>query len=83
MMREAKARIASWQKRIKSIRPQQEPGMIIVICTWLFSKFDSDVRRDVLNAAGRDGTSKDGDGLPNGSQRVMIDFEYMKDMVNS
>ena len=28
--------------------------MMIVICTLLFSKLDSDVRKDVLNAAGRD-----------------------------
>ena len=81
MRREAKARIAIWQKRTKSMRAQQEPGMMIVICTLLFSKFDSDVRRDVLTAAGRDGTSKDADGLANGTQRVMIDFEYMKNIV--
>ena len=33
MMREAKARIAIWQNRTKSLRAQQEPGMMIVICT--------------------------------------------------
>ena len=74
MMREAKARIAMLQKRTKSLRAQQEPGMMIVICTLLLSKFDSEVRKDVLNAAGRDATSKDVDpGLQNGTQRVMID----------
>ena len=55
---------------------------MIVICTLLFSKFDSKVRKDVLNAAGRDSTSKDVDSGPqNGTQRVMIDFEYMKSIV--
>ena len=82
MMREAKARIAIWQKRTKSLRAQQEPGMMIVICALLFSKFDSDVRKDVLNAAGRDSTSKDADsGLQNGTPRAMIEFEYMKSIV--
>ena len=81
MMREAKARIAIWQKRTKSLRAQQEPGMMIVICTFLFSKFDSDVRKDVLNAAGRDASSVDDKSVPNGTQRVMIDFEYMKSIV--
>ena len=82
MMREAKARIAVWQKRTKSLRAQQEPGMMIVICTLLFSKFDSDVRKDVLNAAGRDASSKDPvTHLHNGAPRVMIDFEYMKSIV--
>ena len=82
MMREAKARIHIWQKRTKAIKSEQEPGMMIVICTILFSKFDVDVRKDVLNAAGRDSTSKDRvTGLPNGPQRVMIDFEYMKGIV--
>ena len=48
---------------------------MIVICTLLFSKFDSDVRKDVLNAAGRDST------VLNGTEKVMTDFEYMKNMV--
>ena len=48
---------------------------MIVICTLLFSKLDSDVRKDVLNAAGRDST------VPNGTEKVMTDFEYMKNMV--
>ena len=81
MMREAKARIVIRQKRTKSLREDQEPGMMIVICTLLFSKFDSDARKDVLNAAGRDATSKDSGGLQNRTQRVMIDFEYMKSVV--
>jgi hypothetical protein len=77
MMREAKARIAVWQKRTKSLRAKQEPGMMIVICTLLFSKFDNDVRKDVLNAAGRDASSIDPETkLLNGTERVMIDFEY-------
>ena len=80
-MREAKARIDVWQKRTKSLRSVREPGMMIVICTLLFSKSDSDVRKDVLNASGRDAASKDAGGLPNGTQRVMIDFEYMKSIV--
>ena len=63
MMREARARMAIWQKRTKSMRAQQEPGMMIVICTLLFSKFDSDVRKDVLNAAGRDATSTESGDL--------------------
>ena len=51
--------------------------MMIVICTLLFSKFDIDVGKDVLNAAGRHSVSRDRQtGLPNGPQRVMIDFEY-------
>ena len=55
---------------------------MIVTCTLLFSKFDVDVRKDVLNAAGRDGVSKDRlTGLPNGPQRAMIDLEYMKSIV--
>ena len=77
-MCEAKASIAIWQKRTKSLRSEQEPGMMIVICTLMFSKFDTEVRKDVLNAAGRDGTSKDAGGLPNGPQRVTVDLEYMK-----
>ncbi len=82
MMREAKARIAVWQKRTKSLRAKQEPGMMIVICTLLFSKFDNDVRKDVRNAAGRDASSTDPETkLQNGTQRVMIDFEYMKSIV--
>ena len=81
MMREAKARIAIWQKRTKSLRSEQEPGMMIVICTLLFSKFDSEVRKDVFNAEGRDASSKDAGGVPNGTQPVMIDFEYMKSIV--
>ena len=59
MMREAKARIHIWQKRTKAIKSEQEPGIMIVICTILFSKFDVDVRKDILNAAGLDSTSKD------------------------
>ena len=66
MMREAKARIAIWQKRTKAIKSEQEPGMMIVICTLLFSKFDTEVRKDVLKAAGRDSTSKDAGGPPTG-----------------
>ena len=82
MMREAKARIHIWQKRTKAIKSEQEAGMMIVICTILFSKFDVDARKDVLNAAGRDSVSKNRQtGLPNGPQRVMIDFEYMKSIV--
>ena len=81
MMREANARIAIWQKRTKSLRAQQELGIIIVICTLLFSKFDSEVRKDVLNAAGRDASSVDDKSVPNGTQRVMVDFEYMKSIV--
>ena len=49
--------------------------MMIVICTLLFSKFDSEVRKDVLNAAGRDASSVDAQRVPNGTQRVMVDFE--------
>ena len=70
-----KARIAIWQKRTKSSRSQQEPGMMIDFCTLLFSKFDSEVRKDILNAAGRDTSAKDAGGLQNGTQRVMVDFE--------
>ena len=81
MMREATARIAIRQKRTKAIKSEQEPGMMTVICTLLFSKFDTDVRKDVTNAAGRDATSKDAGGLPNGPQRVMVDFEYMTSIV--
>ena len=81
MMRKAKARLAIWQKRTKAIKSEQEPGMMNVICTLLFSKFATEVRKDVLNAAGRDGASKDAGGLPNGTQRVMVDFEYMKSVV--
>ena len=44
-------------------------------------EFDSDVGKDVFNAAGRDAVSKDSGGLPDGTQRVMIDFEYMKSIV--
>ena len=55
--------------------------MMIVIRTLLFSKFDSEVRKDVLNAAGRDASSVDERSVPNGTQRVMIDFEYMKSIV--
>ena len=41
-MREAKARIITkWQKRTKTAKHEQEPGMIIFICTLLFFKFDS------------------------------------------
>ena len=80
-MRGAKARIAIWQKRTKAIKSEQEPGMMIVICTLLFSKFDTGVRKDVLNAARRDRTSKDAGGLLNGPQRVIVDFEYMKGIV--
>ena len=54
---------------------------MIVICTMLFSKFDSEVRKDVLNASGRDSVSKDREGHTNGPQRVMVDFEYMKGIV--
>ena len=45
MMREAKARITIWQKRTKTIKSEQEPGMMIIICTLLFSKFDPEVRK--------------------------------------
>ena len=62
MMREAKARIG--QKRTKAIKSEQEPDMMTVICTLLFLKFDTDVRKDVLNATGGDSTSKDASGLP-------------------
>ena len=56
--------------------------MMIVICTLLFSKILIDVRKDVLNAAGRDSVSKDRQtGFPNGPQRVMIDFNYMTSIV--
>ena len=48
---------------------------MIVICTLLFSKFDSEVRKYVLNAAGRDST------ITNGTDKVMTDFEYMKNIV--
>ena len=82
MMREAKACIAVW-KRTKAIKTIQEPGMMTLICTLLFSKFDTDVKKDVLNAAGRDITSKDDQGLPNGTRRVLVDFEYMKCMVET
>ena len=47
-----------WQKRTKVIKSMQEPGMIIVICALLFSKLDPEMRKDVLNAAGRDNDSK-------------------------
>ena len=50
MMCEAKARIAIWQKRTKSLRSEQDPGMMIVICTLLFSRFDSEVGKDAFNA---------------------------------
>ena len=66
MMREAKARISVWQKRTEAIKTVQEPGMMIVICTLLYFEFDTDARKDVLNAAGRNTTSKDDQGLPNG-----------------
>ena len=52
MMREAKARIAVCQKRTKAIKTRQDPGMIICICTLLFSKFDPQARKDILNAVG-------------------------------
>ena len=81
MMQEAKARIVIWQKRTKSLREDQEPGMMIGICTLLFSKFDSKKRKDVLKPAGRDASSKDSGGFQNRTQRVMIDFEYMKSVV--
>ena len=52
---------------------EQEPGMMIVTCTLLSSKFDTEVRKEVLNAAGRDATSKDAETrLPNGPQRAMV-----------
>ena len=83
MMREAKARATIWQKRTKAIKVTQEPGMMIVTCTLLFSKFDFDARKDVLSAAGRDNSSRDEDDRPDGPGRVLVDVEYTKTMVET
>ena len=49
--------------------------MMIVICIVLFSKFDSDVRKDVFSSTGRDHKE--------GPTKVLVQFEYMRHMVEN
>ena len=57
--------------------------MMIAVCTLIFSKFDTGARKDVLSAASHATSSKDEQGLPNETRRVLVDFEYTKSMVEA
>ena len=74
------SRVADLTKAIKTV---QEPGTMIVIYILLLSMLDPEVRKGVLNAAGRDNDSTCADGRPDGPRRVFVDFEHTKSMVET
>ena len=75
-MREAKARIVLWEKRTKTLKETgTQSGVMTVICTMIFSKFDAEVREKFLNAAARDHDEV------SGTELVLTNFDYMKKMV--
>ena len=67
MMREAKTRIAAWEKRTKH-KVEVREGMLITFTTMLFGKLDVPTAKDVLAHAGKE-------------SKVKVDFEILKKTV--